>query len=200
MEFKDNNFDIKIKKGNEIIFETKEELKDLFVESESETKEELKDLFVEPEGETKEELKNLFVESESETKEELKNLFVESESETKEELKNLFVEPEGETKEGLKFKYYTKKFLIEENIIDYLFKLENKVNELEKKIYDIEKNKKTTATTFKLKPFEGNVVSRSYRINENVAKKFSRFCSENENKVYELISNALDEFIEKYDK
>lgn len=46
--------------------------------------------------------------------------------------------------------------------------------------------------------FEGKVVTRSYKIYEDIQKEFAEYCSSSKYRVQDLISQALKEFLEKY--
>ena len=73
--------------------------------------------------------------------------------------------------------------------------LERRIDELEKYI-----NTDTTINTDinDIKIFEGNEVVRSFRINEDIQKRFKAFCkAHSEYRVSDLINNALDEYMNK---
>lgn len=85
--------------------------------------------------------------------------------------------------------YKEKKDLIENNLIQYVIDLEKRISILEK----------TTITTREIKGFKGKVISRSYKINESIATRFSMFCKEHsEYKVGDLVANALYEYMKKF--
>ncbi|MEG0844284.1 hypothetical protein [Clostridium sp.] len=65
--------------------------------------------------------------------------------------------------------------------------------ELQRNVIEIDKNE------LKIEPNKGNAVSRSFKVYEDVIEKFSNFSRNNNNyKVQDLISKALDEFVDKY--
>lgn len=85
--------------------------------------------------------------------------------------------------------------------------LENRINSLEaqiKGIMDIINTNNTinTVDTTELKKYEGTTVSRNYRINEEVQKEFKKVCNRftagTEFTVTDIISLALEQFINKY--
>lgn len=87
--------------------------------------------------------------------------------------------------------------------------LENKIESLEKELESIKSilttittNTTTTVntnTTKTIKTYEGDGVSRSYRVNEEVQKQWKVFCkSHSEYRVSDLISNALEEYMNSF--
>lgn len=85
--------------------------------------------------------------------------------------------------------------------------LENRVYNLEKELENIKlllatTNTNTTIntnTTKVIKTYEGDGVSRSYRVNEEVQKQWKVFCkSHSEYRVSDLISNALEEYMNSF--
>lgn len=85
--------------------------------------------------------------------------------------------------------------------------LEDKINSLEAQIKDImdiinTNNTINTVDTSELKKYEGTTVSRNYRINEEVQKEFkllcNKFTSGTEYTVTDIISLALEDFINKH--
>lgn len=46
--------------------------------------------------------------------------------------------------------------------------------------------------------FEGKVVTRSYKIYEDIQKEFAEFCASSKYRVQDLVSQAIKEFLEKY--
>ena len=85
--------------------------------------------------------------------------------------------------------------------------LEEKINSLEaqiKGIMDIINTKSTinTVDTTELKKYKGTTVSRNYRINEEVQKEFKKVCNKftagTDYTVTDIISLALEQFINKY--
>ena len=88
--------------------------------------------------------------------------------------------------------------------------LEDKINSLEtqiKSIIDTINTLNTTATvntinTIDIKHYEGDTVSRSYRINEEIQKEFKILCrrltADTDITVTDVINTALKEFIDKY--
>lgn len=84
--------------------------------------------------------------------------------------------------------------------------LENRIDSLEKELESIKSilttiNTSTTTTvnintTKAIKKYEGDGVARSYRVNEEVQKQWKVFCkSHSEHRVSDLISNALEEYM-----
>lgn len=87
--------------------------------------------------------------------------------------------------------------------------LEKKVESLEKELESIkvilntittsDTNTVTTNTTKAIKKYEGDGVARSYRVNEEVQKQWKVFCkSHSEHRVSDLISNALEEYMNSF--
>lgn len=87
--------------------------------------------------------------------------------------------------------------------------LENRIGSLEKELESIKailttittstKTTVNTNTTKAIKKYEGDGVSRSYRVNEEVQKQWKVFCkSHSEHRVSDLISNALEEYINSF--
>lgn len=87
--------------------------------------------------------------------------------------------------------------------------LEKKVESLEKELKSIKAilNTITTSDTNTvntnnikvIKKYEGDGVSRSYRINEEIQKQWKVFCkSHSEHRISDLISNALEEYINSF--
>ena len=46
--------------------------------------------------------------------------------------------------------------------------------------------------------FEGKVVTRSYKIYEDVQKEFAEFCASSKYRVQDILTQAIKEFLEKY--
>lgn len=82
--------------------------------------------------------------------------------------------------------------------------LENRIESLEAQIKGImdKINTNNTIDTTELKKYEGTTVSRSYRINEEVQKEFKKVCNRftagTEYTVTDIISLALEDFINKH--
>ncbi len=74
--------------------------------------------------------------------------------------------------------------------------LESKIKFLESKIKDIEDRLNNKSNQINIKKFEGETVSRCYRLYGEVQKEFSKFCKENSNyKVQDILSMALYEYM-----
>jgi hypothetical protein len=86
--------------------------------------------------------------------------------------------------------------------------LEAKINSLQEQIKDIYSLINTISTKNtsiediepkEFKKYSGNEVVRSYRLNEEIQKRFKVFCKKNSDaKVGDLVNMALEEFINKY--
>ncbi|HHS9374786.1 TPA: hypothetical protein ACTWRU_003733, partial [Clostridioides difficile] len=77
--------------------------------------------------------------------------------------------------------------------------MNNKLNEVYSWYESQSSNKVVEADKLKINDFEGDTVTRSYKIYEDVQKDFVAFCEANKKyKVQDIISQALFEFIEKY--
>ena len=77
--------------------------------------------------------------------------------------------------------------------------MNNKLNEM----YDWYKlqssNKVVQTEKFKVDDFEGDIVVRSYKLYEPIQKDFLEFCKRNNKyKVQDILSQALKEFLDKY--
>lgn len=81
--------------------------------------------------------------------------------------------------------------------------LEDKIKRLESKIEDIEciLNSRFKYQELSIRNFEGETVSRCYRLYEEVQQEFSVFCKQNSNyKVQDILSMALIEYMENHKK
>lgn len=85
------------------------------------------------------------------------------------------------------------------NIIKGYEELNSKMEEmykwygLQNKVIDI------TTPTLKIEPNNDPIVVRSFKLYKNVSEEFTKFCNENKAyKVQDLVSTALEEFINKY--
>ena len=77
--------------------------------------------------------------------------------------------------------------------------MNNKLNEM----YDWYKlqssNKVVQTEKFKVDDFEGDIVVRSYKLYEPIQREFLEFCKKNNKyKVQDILSQALKEFLDKY--
>lgn len=75
----------------------------------------------------------------------------------------------------------------------------NKLNELYN-WYKLQSSNKVVQTEkFKVDDFEGDIVVRSYKLYEPIQREFLEFCKKNNKyKVQDILSQALKEFLEKY--
>lgn len=75
--------------------------------------------------------------------------------------------------------------------------LESQLEAINKKIDNINTTKTTITTdTSHIRVFEGEEVVRSFRVNENVQKKFKAYCkSQSEYRVSDILSTILDDFL-----
>lgn len=66
--------------------------------------------------------------------------------------------------------------------------------------YKLESSKKVVATeSLKIDDFKGDIVVRSYKLYETIQKDFTDFCkANNKYKVQDILSQAIKEFLEKY--
>ena len=84
-----------------------------------------------------------------------------------------------------------------ENISEKMDKLDEMIQwyEIQKSVIDV------TPPKLEIPPRNQDVVSRSFKIYRDVMEDFSKFCKSNNNyKVQDIISFALREFMDKYDK
>ncbi|HDO9660872.1 TPA: hypothetical protein P5Q24_003881 [Clostridioides difficile] len=85
------------------------------------------------------------------------------------------------------------------NILSNFNEMDIKLNEVYSWYKSQSSSKVVEADKLKINDFEGNTVTRSYKIYEDVQKEFVDFCEANKKyKVQDIISQALFEFIEKY--
>ena len=117
-------------------------------------------------------------------------------NEAKKEDKNIIIQESSKKVVGTE-SYKNNEVLI--NMINSYDENLNKLNE----IYDWYKlqssNKVVQTEKFKVDDFEGDVVVRSYKLYESVQQEFLEFCkSNNKYKVQDILSQALKEFLEKY--
>ncbi|MDB0439344.1 hypothetical protein C4R89_07280 [Clostridioides difficile] len=62
-------------------------------------------------------------------------------------------------------------------------------------------NKVVETNKLEIEDFKGNIVTRSYKVYEDVQKEFVAFCEANKKyRVQDIISQALKDFIDKYNK
>ncbi|MDS6330266.1 hypothetical protein REJ83_018345 [Clostridioides difficile] len=85
------------------------------------------------------------------------------------------------------------------NILSNFNEMDIKLNEVYSWYKSQSSSKVVEADKLKINDFEGDTVTRSYKIYEDVQKEFVAFCEANKKyKVQDIISQALFEFIEKY--
>lgn len=85
--------------------------------------------------------------------------------------------------------------------------LEEKIKALEsylkatnKRIDDLINTKTTINTDENIREYKGEEVVRSFRINEEVQKRFKKYCKANsEHKVSDILSTILDDYLKKQD-
>lgn len=85
--------------------------------------------------------------------------------------------------------------LLEEIILNYT-DMNNKLDEVYS--WYLESSNEVVNDNLKINDFEGEVVTRSYKIYEPIQKEFAEYCSSSKYRVQDLISQALKEFLEKY--
>ena len=85
--------------------------------------------------------------------------------------------------------------LLEEIILNYA-----DMNDKLEEVYNwyLKSSNKVVNDDLKISDFEGEVVTRSYKIYEPIQKEFAKYCSSSKYRVQDLISQALKEFLEKY--
>ena len=85
--------------------------------------------------------------------------------------------------------------LLEEIILNYA-----DMNDKLEEVYNwyLKSSDKVVSDDLKIHDFEGEVVTRSYKIYEPIQKEFAEYCSSSKYRVQDLISQALKEFLEKY--
>ena len=77
--------------------------------------------------------------------------------------------------------------------------MNNKLNEMYN-WYKLQSSNKVVQTEkFKVDDFEGDIVVRSYKLYEPIQREFLEFCKKNNKyKVQDILSQALKEFLDKY--
>ena len=85
--------------------------------------------------------------------------------------------------------------LLEEIILNYA-----DMNDKLEEVYNwyLKSSDKVVSDDLKMHDFEGEVVTRSYKIYEPIQKEFAEYCSSSKYRVQDLISQALKDFLEKY--
>lgn len=85
--------------------------------------------------------------------------------------------------------------LLEEIILNYA-----DMNDKLEEVYNwyLKSSDKVVSDDLKIHDFEGEVVTRSYKIYEPIQKEFAEYCSSSKYRVQDLISQALKDFLEKY--
>lgn len=91
--------------------------------------------------------------------------------------------------------YQANNKLLEEIILNYA-DMNDKLEEVYK--WYLKSSDKVVSDDLKIHDFEGEVVTRSYKIYEPIQKEFAEYCSSSKYRVQDLISQALKEFLEKY--
>ncbi len=87
--------------------------------------------------------------------------------------------------------------LLEEKLKD----LESQIKATNKRIDNINTTKTTITTDLRnIRAFDGEEVVRSFRVNEDVQKRFKSYCKANsEHKVSDILSTILDEYLKSQD-
>lgn len=85
--------------------------------------------------------------------------------------------------------------LLQEIILNYA-----DMNDKLEEVYNwyLKSSNKVVSDDLKIHDFEGEVVTRSYKIYEPIQKEFAEYCSSSKYRVQDLISQALKDFLEKY--
>ncbi|HBG4973707.1 TPA: hypothetical protein KQF34_003532 [Clostridioides difficile] len=77
--------------------------------------------------------------------------------------------------------------------------MNTKLNEVYKWYESQSSNKVVVAGKLNIDDFKGNIVTRSYKVYENVQKEFVAFCEANKKyRVQDIVSQALKDFMDKY--
>lgn len=88
------------------------------------------------------------------------------------------------------------------NLKDILYnfnEMNTKLNEVYSWYESQSSNKVVGADKLNIDDFEGNIVTRSYKIYEDIQKEFVAFCEANKKyRVQDIISQALKDFMDKY--
>ena len=78
--------------------------------------------------------------------------------------------------------------------------LENYLKATNKRIDDLINTKTTINTYENIREYKGEEVVRSFRINEEVQKRFKKYCKANsEHKVSDILSTILDDYLNRQD-
>lgn len=85
------------------------------------------------------------------------------------------------------------------NILSNFNDMNNKLNEVYSWYESQSSNKVVGADKLNIDDFEGNIVTRSYKVYEDIQKEFVAFCEANKKyRVQDIISQALKDFMDKY--
>ncbi|MCC0705232.1 hypothetical protein IC213_19430 [Clostridioides sp. ES-S-0049-02] len=88
------------------------------------------------------------------------------------------------------------------NLKDILYnfnEMNTKLNEVYSWYESQSSNKVVGADKLNIDDFEGNIVTRSYKVYEDIQKEFVAFCEANKKyRVQDIISQALKDFMDKY--
>ncbi|MGS5518246.1 hypothetical protein AB8L61_19905 [Clostridioides difficile] len=88
------------------------------------------------------------------------------------------------------------------NLKDILYnfnEMNTKLNEVYSWYESQSSNKVVGADKLSIDDFEGNIVTRSYKVYEDIQKEFVAFCEANKKyRVQDIISQALKDFMDKY--
>ncbi len=77
--------------------------------------------------------------------------------------------------------------------------MNTKLNEVYKWYESQSSNKVVRTDKLNIDDFKGNIVTRSYKVYENVQKEFVAFCEANKKyRVQDIVSQALKDFMDKY--
>lgn len=77
--------------------------------------------------------------------------------------------------------------------------LESQIEATNKRIDTLDTTKTTTTTKGIIRKYEGEEVVRSYRLNEEVQKKFKNYCKANsEHKVSDILSTILEDYLNNH--
>lgn len=92
-----------------------------------------------------------------------------------------------------------------ENIAKEYKDMNNKYTTMNKKLeemylwYELQSsNKVVTMNKLELENFEGEIVTRSFKLYEPIQKEFMEYCANSKYKVQDLLSQAIREFLDKY--
>ncbi|NGT68469.1 hypothetical protein G6Z16_16635 [Clostridium perfringens] len=105
--------------------------------------------------------------------------------------------------EGMSINQIAKMLKVKRNEIFEIMKKENliyeRLEEQQKEILELLSSTKKETLRIDSSVLEGDIIPRTFKLYKNTSEKFTKFCNEHrELKMQEIITVALEEFIEKH--